>query len=51
VIVTHNMQQAARRGRIHRVLPAGKLIEFDVLRDLQAAQKEGNGRLHHGAIG
>ena len=29
VIVTHNMQQAARVAEYHRLFPPGQLIEFD----------------------
>ena len=48
VIVTHNMQQAARVAEFTGFFLLGKLIEFDRTEIIfKRPAKQGNGRLHH----
>ena len=48
VIVTHNMQQAARVADFTAFFLIGKVIEFNENEDyLHHAEKQGNGRLHY----
>ena len=52
VIVTHNMQQAARVADYTGFFLLGKLIEYDKTDDdLQEPREERDGRLHHGRFG
>ena len=51
LIVTHNMQQAARVSDYTAFMYLGELIEFDeAAEDLHEPEQEGDGRLHHGSL-
>ncbi len=51
VIVTHNMQQAARVSDFTAFFYLGQLIEYDETRkDVHNPGEETDGRLHHGAV-
>ena len=48
IIVTHNMQQAARVSDFTAFMYLGELIEFDETEpDLHQPEQEGDRRLHH----
>ena len=51
VIVTHNMQQAARVSDCSGFMLLGEMIEFDDTNaDLHGADGQADGRLHHGKV-
>ena len=51
VIVTHNMQQAARVADYTAFFYLGELVEFDrTRRAVHEAEQLADGRLHHGAV-
>ncbi len=51
VIVTHNMQQAARVADHTGFFLLGKLIEYDTTEVIfKTSGQEGNRRLHHGPL-
>jgi len=47
IIVTHNMQQAARVSDLTAFLYEGRLVEFGPTDRVFTKPRSGNGRLHH----